>query len=386
MNRRRLVHLSWLFLSTSLSLWSSAVPSEGQALRDRDCAFLAETTVPMQRLSAMARGFNLPGWLDGKETRRPNAATLAMLHQRGFTHVRLPVTPERLLPAFSAAADIARDRGELDAAIELLISIGFSVSLDLHPGERFGHLHAAEPDRALGLIQALWRDLARHFGAYRPDRLFFEVLNEPASRRSWEKQGPQIAATVRANAPNHTIIYGTADFQQIDALPSIPLSLPNVVYAVHYYAPMVFTHQGLNWSDDPLRDLHGVPFPASRSEPAVDRLLGELRATSRDAAANLLETALRHSWDENRVAAEVRRAGEWAKRHRKPVLLNEFGVLAWKAPAPDRLRWLTTVRRSAEQVCVGWTHWDYADAFGFVHRVGDNEIPDQAVLRALLGD
>jgi endoglucanase len=169
-------------------------------------------------------------------------------------------------------------------------------------------------------------------------------------------------------------------------LPSIPLSLPNVVYAVHYYAPMVFTHQGLNWSDDPLRDLHGVPFPASRSEPAVDRLLGELRATSRDAAANLLETALRHSWDENRVAAEVSRAGEWAKRHRMPVLLNEFGVLAWKAPAPDRLRWLTTVRRSAEQVCVGWTHWDYADAFGFVHRVGDNEIPDQAVLRALLGD
>jgi len=44
------------------------------------------------------------------------------------------------------------------------------------------------------------------------------------------------------------------------------------------------------------------------------------------------------------------------------------------------------VRRAAERACIGWTHWDYADAFGFVRRVGDKEIPDQAVVRALLGE
>ena len=374
--------LAGLLLGTALAV----LPARAQM--SRDCAFLGETGVPAQRLAALARGFNLPGWLDGSETRRPDIGTLAALHRRGFTHVRLPVTPERLMAAFSAPADVARDRAELDAALDRLLAIGFSVSLDLHPGERLSRLHQAEPERAFALIDALWRELARHYARRPADRVFFEVLNEPAvSRPVWEMQGPRLAATIRANAPDHTIIFGTTDFQQISALPSVPpLALPNVVYAVHYYAPMAFTHQGLDWSDDPLRDLHDVPFPLSRQDRKAERLLQELRAAGRAAAAEELGKALREQWDARRVAAEVARAGDWARRHRQAVVLNEFGVLAWKAPVVDRLYWLETVRRAAEQACVGWAHWDYADAFGFVRRVGDPEIPDQAVLRALLGE
>jgi endoglucanase len=374
--------LAGLLLGTALAV----LPARAQTRAG--CAFLGETSVPAQRLAALARGFNLPGWLDGSETRRPDLGTLTALHRRGFTHIRLPVTPERLMAAFSAPAAIARDRAELDGAIDRLLAIGFAVSLDLHPGERLSRLHKAEPESAFALIDALWRELARHYARRPADRLFFEVLNEPAvSRAVWESQGPRLAATIRANAPNHTIIFGTTDFQQIAALPSTPaLVLPNVVYAVHYYAPMVFTHQGLDWSDDPLRDLHGVPFPLSRQDRKAEWLLQELRAAGRAAAADELGKALREPWDARRVAAEVARAGDWARRHRQAVVLNEFGVLAWKAPVVDRLYWLETVRRAAEQACVGWTHWDYADAFGFVRRVGDKEIPDQGVLSALLGE
>jgi endoglucanase len=374
--------LKVLLLGTALAL----VPSVVSAQRSR-CDFLAQSTVPAERLTALARGFNLTGWLDGEETRRPNTETLRALHRRGFTHVRLPVMPERLLVEFSNPADVARDRAELEAALDVLIAIGFAVSLDVHPGGRFEGLHKDEPSRAFALLDALWRDLAGHYASYQPDRLFFEVLNEPGvSPEIWNVQGPRIAATIRANAPNHTIIYGSADFQQIAALPEKPLSLSNVVYAVHYYAPMVFTHQGQEWSDDPLRYLAGVPFPASRSDPSIERQLRDLRFLGRDAAAALLTKALQDPWDEKRVAAEVSRAGEWSRRQGKPVVLNEFGVLAWKAPVPDRLRWLETVRRSAEQACVGWAHWEYADAFGFVKRAGLTETPDEAVLRALLAE
>lgn len=381
MSRRTL--LKALLVGTALTL----IPAAAQAQRSGDCGFLAETGVPMQRLSALARGFNLTGWLDGEGTKRPSIEALTELYRRGFTHIRLPVTPERLMPAFSSSDDIARDRAELDAALDLLTGIGFAVSLDVHPGGRFGRLHKSDPDHAFALLDALWRDLARHYATYRPDRLFFEVLNEPGvTRELWNAQGPRIAATIRDAAPDHTIVYGPADFQQIGALPDKPLPLANIVYAVHYYAPMIFTHQGLDWSDDPLRYLGGVPFPVLRSDPAIERQLRDLHVLGHEDAARLLENALRETWDEARVAREVSRAGEWSRHHRKPVVLNEFGVLAWKAPAPDRLRWLETVRRAAEQACIGWTHWDYADAFGFVRRVGGKEIPDQGVLKALLGD
>jgi endoglucanase len=378
--------LAGLLVGTALALAPSF--SRPAVSQSADCPILAQSTVPARRLAALARGFNLPGWLDGTQTRRPDMATLAALRQRGFTHIRLPVTPERLSPEFSAASDIARDRAELGGAIDRLISMGFAVSLDLHPGERMNELHKAEPERALALLDGLWRKLVRQFAAHPADRLFFEILNEPSvSRAVWEMQGPQLAATVRANAPNHTIIFGTTDFQQISALPPAPpVALPNVVYAVHYYAPMVFTHQGLDWTDGPLRDLRDVPFPLSRTDSTVIRLSRDLRAMGRNAAANELQTALREPWDARRITAEIGHAAQWAKHHKMPVVLNEFGVLARKAPSADRLLWLETVRRAAEQACIGWAHWDYADAFGFVHRVDGKDIPDQAVLRALLDE
>jgi endoglucanase len=93
---------------------------------------------------------------------------------------------------------------------------------------------------------------------------------------------------------------------------------------------------------------------------------------------------LRKPWTEDRVAAEIALAGPWIVRHRRPVIINEFGVLAGKAPAPDRARWLRIVRRAAEAHCIGWAHWDYADGFGFVRRVGDREVPDEQILKALL--
>jgi endoglucanase len=377
--------IAGLLVGTALAVAPASLASAVSA--SLDCSVLTHTTVPAPRLAALARGFNLPGWLDGTQTRRPDMVTLAALRRRGFTHVRLPVTPERLLLAFSTATDVARDRVELADAINRLISIGFAVSLDLHPGERMSALHKAEPERAFSLLDGLWRELARQFAAHPADRLFFEVLNEPSvSRAIWEDQGPWLAATIRANAPNHTIIFGTSDFQQISALPSVPIRLPNVVYAVHYYAPMVFSHQGLDWSDDPMRDLRDVPFPLSRTDPKVVRLLRELRAMGRDAAASELEKAAGEPWDTRRVGAEIGQAAQWAKKHKVPIVLNEFGVLARKAPSSDRLLWLETVRRAAEQACIGWTHWDYADGFGFVRRVEDRDVPDQDAVRALLGD
>ena len=350
------------------------------------CDTLPASTVPSARLATLARGFNLTGWLDGADVRRPDQTVLASLRRRGFTHVRLPVTAERLMEAFTEPPEVVRRAAELDSAIDGLIAIGFGVSLDLHPGQRLGRLHVADPAGAFELIATLWARLARRYVDRPTDRLFFEVLNEPSvDRKIWDEQGPRLVDVIRRAAPDHTIIYGPANYQRIDALLELaPLSQPNVVYAVHFYDPMIFTHQGLDWSDDPLRYLHDVPFPARLSDPAVALLLQKLDREGKHAAAALLQRQLAQPWDPERIAIEIGGAAAWANRHQRPVIINEFGVLGWKAAVEDRVRWLRAVRRSAERHCMGWTHWDYADGFGFVRRIGGKEIPDETLVRALV--
>jgi succinoglycan biosynthesis transport protein ExoP len=33
--------------------------------------------------------------------------------------------------------------------------------------------------------------------------------------------------------------------------------------------------------------------------------------------------------------------------------------------------------------CIGWTHWEYAEGFGFIHRINGEEKPDEAIMDAL---
>ena len=194
----------------------------------------------------------------------------------------------------------------------------------------------------------------------------------------WRRCGGKCLTTPSSNGP--------ASYQQISALLGIrPLSDSNIVYAIHFYEPMVFTHQGLTWSNDPLRYLHGVPFPTDLSDPRMLDLTSRLVQAGQSDAVSLLRSQLNSPWDERRVISAIARAADWANRNGRPVVLNEFGVLSWKAPAQDRARWINVVRRAAESHCIGWTHWEYADGFGFVRRSEKGERPDHAILEALLG-
>jgi endoglucanase len=379
---------SFLALAGTLVALLSFSPSAGhtRAADWRGCERYSSAGVKSERIATLSRGFNLTGWMDGETPRRPDERVLAGLRARGFTHIRLPVTAERLLAAFSSRDDVALKLAQLDIAVDTLMGLGFGVSIDLHPGDRLGRLHVTEPDRGFELINGLWRVLAKRHAGRSPERLFFEVLNEPTIAPAlWNSQGPRLVETIRRQALNHTIIYGPANYQQIAALLDLPpLDDPNVVYAVHFYEPMVFTHQGLDWSNDPLRFLHGVPFPASLTDPGIARLVDDLVLRGRDDAAGLLKSQLGLPWTEDRIAGIFARAANWAERHRRPVIVNEFGVLGWKAAPSDRARWIAAVRRAAEAHCIGWAHWDYADGFGFVRRVGSVEIPDEMIIAALL--
>jgi endoglucanase len=342
--------------------------------------------LPADRFALLARGFNLTGWLSGDDPRRPDLALLARLRARGFTHIRLPVAAERLLDTFSSRQNMSRQLAELDFALAELIQIGFGVSLDLHPAGPLSRLHAADPEAGYRLIATLWQQLAQRYRGLPAARLFLEVLNEPSvPEKIWNDQGSRLVEVIRRTAPEHTIVYGPANDQQIGALFGLqPLADPNVVYAVHFYEPMIFTHQGLDWSDDPVRHLRGVPFPAGGSDPAVVRLARTLDAQGRKESLALLQSQLEAPWTEDRIARLIARAAEWSLRERRPVILNEFGVLGWKAAPADRARWIAAVRRAAEAHCLGWAHWDYADGFGFVRRIAGQEIPDESIVGALL--
>jgi endoglucanase len=360
-------------LSLAILPWSDA----------NACAALSHT-VPAPGIAALSRGFNADGWLNGPQSVPPSAPLLRELRNAGMTHVRLPVPAERVMPRFASASERAELLRELGRALEQLTSLGYFISIDLHPGDRFNGLHRADPAASMEEMKSAWTDLADVVRNAPRDRIFAELLNEPdLDAERWQGEVEQLAAFVRRLLPDTTLIVGPVNWQRADSLPSFrPLPDLNIVYAIHFYDPMVFTHQG-HWDpQDPLHAVKGVPYPVEADDLAVRMIRRQLADQRSGAALAMLDRAIAASAASSGIEKWLEPAAAWQRRFLRPIIINEFGVLKAAAPRDSRLRWLAAVTAYARKHCWGWTHWELAQGFGLVEdRTG---MPDAGVLRALL--
>ncbi|MBL8580086.1 MAG: cellulase family glycosylhydrolase [Mesorhizobium sp.] len=339
------------------------------------CA-VAERFANPALLATMRRGVNLPGWDNDDAARRPTVQQLEALRDRGFTHVRLLLDGARL--------EGPRRAAYLDQMYEqaiLLFSLDYTVSLDLHAGDILNR--QASPE---AYLTELWQQIAKRVRFLDPAKLAVELLNEPqADQATWWPLAGRLVAEIRTILPSHSIVVGPAGPQRHEELAGLqPFPDPNVIYAVHYYDPFVFTHQGADWGgpDDPLRFLGGLPFPAQASDQAITARLAELEATGQIRAADAVKLSLDKPWDDAMISSAFDVMAGWSGRWQRPVIVNEFGVLSWRAPRQSRLDWLADVRRNAEERCIGWTHWDFQDGFGLMDP--DTGMPDEGVMDALI--
>ncbi|TIS51219.1 MAG: glycoside hydrolase family 5 protein [Mesorhizobium sp.] len=328
-----------------------------------------------------SRGFNLPGWLDRDGGPAPGAATLEKLRQAGFETIRLPVNGD--LVSSGGPATLRR----IQNGIRDLVGLGFSVLLDMHPSGKLVAAFRNDPEAAGGQVLQAWTALRVVVADLPADWVYPELLNEPPMERTnWLALREQIAATLRATCPLHTLVWGPARFQGIwEIADTPPLADDNQIAAVHYYAPMAFTHQCENWDASPLARIANLPFPATRGTPAVSQVLSKLRATGDEEAANLVEDELSAPWTEARIAADFADVARWSATHGCPVMLNEFGVLNFCVDADSRASWVRAVRKAAEANHVAWIYWELDQGFGFIRSRLSVEGFDDSMIAALLG-
>jgi endoglucanase len=230
-------------------------------------------------------------------------------------------------------------------------------------------------------MKQAWTELAGVIQRYPADRVFTELLNEPeVGAAQWQREAEELGGFIRGLLPQTTLITGPTNWQRADALPEFkPLDDPNVVYAIHFYDPMVFTHQA-HWDpNEPLHDISGLPYPIRADDPKVQQLREQLAALDKRKALAMLDIAIHGRSIDQWLAPAI----AWQQQYSRPIIINEFGVLKAGAPRDSRLRWLAAVTATARQHCWGWTHWELSQGFGLADAISGKADPD--VLKALLG-
>lgn len=271
-----------------------------------------------------------------------------LIKNAGFTAVRIPVrfsahaasdAPYTIDPVFLARVDWAV-KNALDQGLVAIVDMHHYLEIFDKPSD-----HEAR-------FLAIWKQLAEHYQNYSPD-VYFELLNEPNGQLTtelWSQFAAEAVQIIRQTNPTRPIIIGPGQWNSASQLDY--LTLPedaNIIVTFHYYSPFQFTHQGADWAAGSKAWL-GTTWNGSSSMRMV-------------------------------MSLDFTVAAGWGKRNNRPIFLGEFGAYS-KADMASRVLWTDAAARTAEELGISWSYWEFCSGFGVYDPVA-NQWRD-ALLNALI--
>jgi endoglucanase len=378
-------------LSSRMSIFSLIVVASAVAVLP---AFAQDRSAGLQtafsRAQHLKHGINASEWFAqsasdysaARTDRYTDAADIALMAKLGFDNVRLSIDPEPLERGpLNEEGFNANFLGRLDRAVDAMLANGLAVQIDIHPEEGYKQ-KVRTSNEGVQRFTMLWRRLAAHYASRDPEKVFFEIMNEPGVNDPYRWAGIQAAgaAAIREAAPKNTIIATGPNYSDIaDLITQSPLPDGNVIYTFHYYEPHAFTHQGAAWGEPWWVYTRGIPYPATES--SMD---GALKQVPDPADRFKLEHYWLDHWDAHRIRLEIDAAAAWGKANNVPLICNEFGAYRYVTEPASRMNWIHDVRTALEADGIGWAMWDYRGGFGVVWKEdGKPAKVDDKVVEAL---
>ncbi len=289
---------------------------------------------------------------------------IKMIMAMGFDHIRLPVDPQFLINNETGQL-VTELLPELDRAIALIRGNGLAVIIDIHPkNNSFKGLSGKQVLREA--FVKWWGEFASHMAKTTdPEHVFLELLNEPGGQTywanaTWEAYQDQLITVVRAAAPEHTIIANGGAYQLVKELGRVkPHPDRNVIWAVHYYEPSPFTHQGARWMKDWYHPLNEVPWPLTAEN--VEETIAKLK--DMPAKANSIEVL--HDQVKSGYAtrafmeAQIAQVAAWSRENNIRVHIGEYGVVD-NAPRDSRVRYLREINEVFDAQGIARSMWNYS--------------------------
>lgn len=193
-------------------------------------------------------------------------------------------------------------------------------------------------------LNSIWVQICEAFivNRYPVDSLYFELLNEPNDRVTYDEWNGIIAdltSLIRSTEGqmNRKIVIGTANWGGVPGLQKLELpaecNSSNTIITYHYYEPFHFTHQGASWVDGSSEWLGTSWTGTSAQQQEVT-----------DHFDDVVE------WNNNNGNYQL-----W---------MGEFGALSSTTENVGQRAWTAFVAREAESRGIAWAYWEFCSGFG----------------------
>lgn len=224
-----------------------------------------------------------------------------------------------------------------DAMKDTLASNGIIALLDLHavPGGRDAN-YEEYMQFSQGMLDAfvdLWANVAQRYQGKYDTIWAFDILNEPVflgedgqtQVSTWPELAERTCQAILDADPGRHIVVSFISWGSPQSPPTAPVPLPNIIYTIHMYTPMCFTHQGV-YPQYP----YGVDYPST------------------------IDCGYVADWNKAKLADYLSTSLEWSQRFHIAIFVGEFSAIRW-AYNSSAYRYLKDLIEVMEE-----NHWFWA--------------------------
>jgi endoglucanase len=329
-------------------------------------------------------GANLADYLEANRKWRSvriSASDFVQMKKEGFDHVRVPVGWHQYAgpgPDYTLEPEIF---SLADFVVTNALRNHLAVMINIHHFDALDH----DPAGTTPEFLAIWRQISEHYRDY-PDRLAFELDNEPHENATTAVMNPiyaQTIAEIRKTNPLRTIFVEAGGWGSIGEVKNLVLPPDdNVIVSAHCYDPFYFTHQGASWTEGET-PLTGIIFPGPPPRPLVPDPGKKLRNYYLDwiEKYNTLPAG-QNPCSPAAFTDKLKWLRAWSDYYGRPVHLGEFGAYT-KADEESRVHFYAAFRTAAESQGIGWCLWDWNSGFRYWDEA--NNRPMEGMHKALFG-
>lgn len=209
------------------------------------------------------KGINFGGWFsqcDYDESHFDNFITendFAKVSSWGLDHIRLPI--DYNIIEYSDGTFNENIMSRIDKVLELCSKYSLNTVLDLHKTAGFSfdtysenEYGFFENDDDQEHFYKIWEYLSKRYGNL-SERIAFELLNEVTDKeylKTWNNIVKKCINRIRNFAPDTLIMVGSYWNNDAEAVKDLDVPYDSkVIYNMHCYEPLKFTHQGAYWTD-----------------------------------------------------------------------------------------------------------------------------------------
>lgn len=294
----------------------------------------------MKEMIGFKKGINFGGWLSQCNYEKKHLDTFITENDFktaaswGIDHIRVPFDYNILENSDGSFNE--EGFAYLTMAVNACKANGLNLILDLHKTAGFSFDYYGESESGFfdseeyqERFYRLWEEMARRYGSLTPN-VAFELLNEVTDEcfiDAWNRIVKVCIGRIRKIAPDILILVGSYHNNSADTVQFLDEPFDeNVIYNMHCYEPLKFTHQGAYWTDAIIPE---------------ERMAFEESITSEEYFEELFSTAIAK-----------------AEKYGTGLYCGEYGCIDVVSPE-DTLKWYRTINSVFRKHDIGRAAWNY---------------------------